>query len=83
MKDGNQKRKNIYFRQTPKEFRSQKQNSIFHHIKTNISYHIYTHGIDKINDVLSKIRGGSKVFETKLPTTTNKTNLPKRFGKKA
>lgn len=55
------KRRNIYFRQTPKEFRASAQNEIYSHIKRNLPYRIYRYSQERfkksitfVNNFVSK-----------------------------
>ena len=44
---GKQKRKNIYFRQTPKEFKSQRQTEVYYHINRNLPYTLFQFSKEK------------------------------------
>ena len=52
---GKQKRKNIYFRQTPKEFKSQRQTEVYYHINRNLPYTLFQFSKEKFSAHLKKV----------------------------
>lgn len=63
-------RRNINFRQTPREFRAQRQTSIFMHIHKNVPFmhHFsrrkFADGVQKLNSIIEKQRGKFKTKST-------------------
>lgn len=66
------KRSNVNFRQTEKEFKSQKISKIFQHFKTNIPYKIYDYSIKGVKYPVNKLRNVYNKFNKKLPKTAKK-----------
>lgn len=60
-------RSNIYFRQTPKEFKSAKQAETYEHINMNIPYRIFTYTKSRLSSVFTLVRGNIKGLAMKLP----------------
>lgn len=69
---GKAKRQNIYFRQTPREFRAQKLSQIFQHFRTNIPYKIYSYSIKGVKYPINKIRNVYNRFNPKLPNSAKR-----------
>jgi len=63
-----QKRDNIYFRQTPREFRAAKQTSVFAHINRNLPFRVYNFSKKQFDATLLKLR---TKFRTSLPKYVN------------
>jgi hypothetical protein len=70
---GKAKRKNIYFRQTEREFRAQKLSQIIQHFRTNIPYKIYNFSKKSVKYPFEKIGGAYNKFNTKLPKSAKKS----------
>jgi hypothetical protein len=66
------KRKNVYFRQTQKEFRAQKITQIFQHFRTNIPHTIYDYSLKGVKYPIEKIRNVYTSFNKKLPKYAKK-----------
>ncbi len=66
-KEGKSPRSNIYFRQTPKEFRSAKQAEVYEHIQMNIPYRILNFTKDKLTSAFTQVHGHIKRFVMHLP----------------
>ena len=61
------KRKNIYFRQTPKEFRAQKLAQIIQHFRTNLPYRFKTYAKNNLTKNLEILRNiKNKKFSKKI-----------------
>ena len=63
----NVKRRNIYFRQTPKEFKSAKQTQAYEHIKMNIPYRIYQFTKENLSNVFTEVKGRFLKIKMNLP----------------
>ena len=68
-KDG---RTNIHFRQTPKEFRAQKQNQVYSVMNRNLPYRVYNFSKSLFDDQLLKMKIKVSKFSAKLPKNTKK-----------
>lgn len=66
-KEGKTGRSNIYFRQTPKEFRSAKQAEVYLHINKNLPYRIYHFTKWHLKNAVSMVHGHIKKFGNNLP----------------
>src|SRR3990167_252359 len=65
------RRKNVHFRQTPKEFRAQKQNQIYSVMNRNLPYRVYNFSKNLFNDQLQKL----KLKATKKPAPSRRVNF--------
>ena len=66
-KSKNQKGQNIYFRQTPKEFRSAGQAQTYEHIKMNIPYRILSFTKQRLSLAFTVVHGHIQKLRLKLP----------------
>jgi hypothetical protein len=69
---GKSKRKNTHFRQTAKEFRSQKQNQIYEHFNKNLPFKIYNFSKEQFVIHLSKLKREFNKVRFKLPRSAQK-----------
>ncbi|OGM05565.1 hypothetical protein A2715_05785 [Candidatus Woesebacteria bacterium RIFCSPHIGHO2_01_FULL_39_32] len=65
------KRTNIHFRQTSKEFRAQKQNQVYSVMNRNLPYRVYNFSKNLFNDQLQKL----KLKATKKPAPSRRVNF--------
>ena len=66
------KRDNIYFRQTPKEFRSARQTQIWQHINKNLPYRIYQFSKYHFLTNLNRLKNQYNKVTTKFPKNSRK-----------
>ena len=62
---GKEKKRNIYFRQTPKEFRSIRQTQVFLHFNKNLPYKVYHFSKKLFERQMTKISGQITRFTKK------------------
>jgi len=62
---GKEKRRNINFRQTPKEFRSARQTQVFLHFNKNLPYKVYQFSKNLFERQMTKISGQITRFSKK------------------
>ena len=66
------KRKNIYFRQTPKEFGAERQTATFSVMNRNVPYRVYQFSKSKFDLGLQKLHNQFGKIKLKLPKTLQK-----------
>jgi hypothetical protein len=66
------KRKNVYFRQTQKEFKAQKITQIFQHFRTNLPHKIYDYSVRGVKKGKKGIKMAYSKFQLKLPKYAKK-----------
>ncbi len=64
---GKTKRKNIYFRQTPKEFRAEKQNAIYEHFNKNLPFKIYSFSQRHFESQVLKLKRAFNKIKVQIP----------------
>ncbi len=79
---GKEKRRNINFRQTPREFASRRQTQVFLHFNRNLPYKVYQFSRRLFERQMTKISGQITRF-VEAPRTKGPRNLgPRSFGAK-
>lgn len=67
------KRDNIYFRQTPREFKAARQTQVYYHINRNLPYRIYQFSKNHFMLNLNRLKNQYNKVKTSLPKNSKKT----------